>query len=74
MNENTQKTIKKPSDFILNSLIALAEAVDNKKETHSFISVTLNVGGILISGDLISEKRYYQKVLLGKLMKRSKKK
>ena len=44
------------NDILLNLLVKIAE-------TNASISVTLNVNGTIITGDLISQKRYYEEVV-----------
>ncbi|MFP5300086.1 gas vesicle accessory protein GvpU [Cobetia sp. SIMBA_158] len=44
------------NDVLLNLLVKMAEA-------NVTMSVTLNVNGIVITGNLVSQKRYYEEVI-----------
>lgn len=56
MTENKAKnaTLEIDTDWLLQYFVVLA----NKSEIG--IGVTLNVGGLIVSGELVSEKRYFE--------------
>lgn len=70
MEENTKQAESRRSDFVLEILISMVEWAEKNNTTDNgkrSIGITLNVGGILISGELISTKRYLSEFLGGVL-------
>jgi hypothetical protein len=67
MSENTLRTDANHSDLILELLIEMIKHAEKSedKEGADSISITVNVGGLLISGTLISGKRYLDEFLSG---------
>lgn len=62
MEENTGTFFPDP---LLESLIGIIENAEERGEKPLDISITLNVGGMLISGDLISKDTYMKNFLFG---------
>jgi hypothetical protein len=66
MTENTKEAAR--SDFVLEILVSMvewAEKADAADSGKTSIGITLNVGGLLISGELISTSRYMSEFLGG---------
>ena len=57
----------KMKDPLLNLLISLSEKSESEStpESHSGIPITLFVGGIIISGEIVSKAVYYQQFAAG---------
>jgi hypothetical protein len=58
------------SDFVLDLLIGMvedAEKADAGETSKQAIAITLNVGGLLVSGELISSKAYINEFMGGAL-------
>lgn len=65
MSENTPIIHTEPPDFYLELLLSFADqGID--------VPITINVGGFLISGDLISENEYVQKFMRGRFVEKLK--
>lgn len=48
------------SDFILEMLVSMAETFQPKGADKGGMQITLAVGGMLVSGQIISSKKYFQ--------------
>ena len=57
------------SDPLLDVLIRIIESFEEGGEEHPDMSITLNVGGMLITGDLISKDIYLKDFLGGAVLK-----
>ncbi|MFL6283860.1 MAG: gas vesicle accessory protein GvpU [Pyrinomonadaceae bacterium] len=62
MDESTFLLQGEGTDFVLTVVLAAGEELNDP-----LISITLNVGGILISGDVISEEEYLKEFMNGVL-------
>jgi hypothetical protein len=69
MEESLVTPVNKPSDLILELLIRYKEGIEKKEEEHQEFSITLNVAGMLITGDLISYDTYLKDFLDGAIAK-----
>lgn len=56
------------TDPLLEDLIRIKEDAEERKEEHPDFPITLNVGGMLISGDLISKDTYLKDFLGGAIL------
>ena len=69
MEINTITPHNRPSDPLLEFLIKVKESLEKKGEEHPDFPITLNVGGMLITGDLISRNAYMKDFLYGPIVK-----
>ena len=65
-----EKTDIAYTDSLLEILIRIKEDLEERKEEHLDFSITLNVGGMLISGDLISKDTYLKDFLGGAILEK----
>ncbi|MFC1858841.1 hypothetical protein ACFL9U_12570, partial [Thermodesulfobacteriota bacterium] len=56
------------SDGLLEFLINVVEGYESAEQGKPSIYITLNMGGLLISGELISENAYLQESLIWKVI------